>query len=170
MIELQIHAYSWCTQHQQPVVGLTSDSSNPTDMFWIGLTVEDARALSEVDTWPPCGRRRVHKLVSDILRATDSRLNGIQLIFNDDPILTAQISIESPAGTNALGCSSVDALLLASEQHIPLTIEEADWSRLQGFLETDQSQSSNEVGGTVAAPPDVFRDFIESLNLDQDQP
>ena len=172
MIELRIHAFSWCMHHQQPVVGLTANDTDPVDLIWIGLTVEDASALGQPDAWPPCGRRRVHRLVSDILRATDSRLSAIRLIFNNDPILTAQIDIKSPSGANALGCSSVDALLLANEHRLPLMIDDSEWDRLQRFLETGQNQPQASTGtsGSLEAPPDVFRDFIESLDLDEDRP
>lgn len=165
MAELRIHAFSWCVHHQQPVVGLTTDSDNPADLFWVGLAVEDAQALCQVDTWPPSGRRRVHQLVSDILRATDSRMRSITLLFNGEPVLNAQIAIAAPAGDNVISCSSVDAILLATEHQLPLEMEDRDWQQLISYV--DSGQTSTRQPSTDSAPPDVFRDFIETLDLEQ---
>lgn len=167
MVELQIHAFSWCIHHQQPVIALTSGEDNPATLFWVGLSVEDAQALCQVDTWPPSGRRRVHKLVSDVLRATDSHIQSISLVFNDDPMLSAQVTLCSPVGPNAVSCSSVDAILLATEHRIPLAMAANDWRRLQSFIDT-ASENSVGSGPPSPQPPDVFRDFIESLDLEDD--
>lgn len=167
MVELQIHAFSWCIHHQQPVIALTAGSDDPGDLFWVGLSVEDAQALCQVDTWPPSGRRRVHKLVSDVLRATDSRIGSISLMFHDNPMLSAQVTLSSPAGPNAISCSSVDAILLATEHRLPLTMEECDWQRLQSFVSATPDNSIGS-GPPGPQPPDVFRDFIETLDLEDD--
>jgi bifunctional DNase/RNase len=168
MAELRIHAFSWCIHHQQPVVGLTAGSERADDIFWVGLTVEDAQALCHVDTWPPSGRRRVHKLVSDIMRATDSRISSIALMFNGDPVLSAQVTITSPIGPNAISCSSVDAILLATENHLPLMMDDTDWNQLQRFVDSGTTDTNHPRPSSPAAP-DVFRDFIETLDLEQDR-
>jgi bifunctional DNase/RNase len=170
MAELRIHAFSWCVHHQQPVIGLTTGSDEPSELFWVGLSPEDAQALCQVDTWPPSGRRRVHKLVSDILRATDSRIRSISLSFSGSSMLNAEIGITTPAGNNVISCSSVDAILLASEHHLPLSMDDRDWQRLISYVDAEPDESPQPDPATqLTPPPDIFRDFIETLDLDQER-
>lgn len=172
MMDLTLHAVQWCSQHGHPVLALrTSDDR----YFVVAMTTDDAVALATmpdvVDTTRP--PRRLYRLLEATLAALGARLTEIHLHVGPDAVLRASLQAVGPRGELALPAHFADGVALAYRGQLPLRMPDEDLVRVPLAVLDDQSAWPD--GGRdplrmmppqSALPPDVFRDVIDGLNLD----
>lgn len=161
MIELSVHAilYSLLSRHR--IVLLKETQSERYLPIWIGQGEADAIAM-------PLQRSSVLRpLTHDLLASVIAELGGdVQyIVVNDlnDNTFYARIAIERDGELQLVDSRPSDAIALAVRTSVPIYAEESVVEKAGIVSSPDiRPATSDEADGL-----DVFRDFVDTLDLDE---
>jgi uncharacterized protein len=169
LIEMSIESIRVSLMNYQRVVILKEKESNRYLPIWIGPAEADAIAvrLQDVSVARP--------LTHDLLRAVIDQLGATvaYIVVNDlsNDTFYARIILDVDGRSLEIDSRPSDAIALAVRARVPIFAEETVLEKAGVPLEED-GESSNGEGGPAPVNEEelqrmsAFRDFIESLDLD----
>jgi bifunctional DNase/RNase len=172
---LSVQCLSWCRQHGTPVLGLRVDAAeddaiatSADELIWLTLSPDDARAMSALQSGEQAARARLYDLLDALLEWLDSDVRDVELSLDTCGTLRATLRVLGYEGAVAIPAHSVDAVIIAWRRQIPLRMPESDLRRIRALRDsaTGHAGQSARIAADGQAPPEAFRRFIESLELD----
>lgn len=173
MVETVIEAIRINVVTEQHVVILKEINGSRVVPIWIGQDVAQAIALELQGT--DVKRPQTH----DLLRSVIGELGGTvdRVVVNDlrDSTFFAVLGISANGRALAVDCRPSDAIALAIRTQAPIFVEEHVLEQAGITLPTEAPEAPAEQPGPVAEPIDseslsVFRDFVNSLDMDEPKP
>jgi bifunctional DNase/RNase len=150
--------------------------------IWIGPYEAESItiALQEIEV----SRPQTHDLIRNILTAMDARLSRIEIISLKEDVYYGRLVIEAPEKTLQVDARPSDAIALAVRYHAPIQVvaailEKAGIHPERDLLIDEILEESSPTPGELGAKPDdtkdnsrlsVFEDFLEGLDIDDDEP
>jgi len=162
---------SLLTQHR--VVVLREADSKRYLPIWIGPFEADAIALALQGHEPQ--RPMTHDLLKSVFGELGATINHILVNDIDDNTFFARIVVEQGSHTVEIDARPSDAIALAVRTDVPIYVETHVFERAGVPFDEEESASIEE---PVAEEPDtetsdeglsLFRDFINTLDLDNDE-
>lgn len=177
MIEMSIESIRVSLMNYQRVVILKEKNADRYLPIWIGPAEADAIAvrLQEVAVARPL----THDLLRSVVEALGARINYI--VVNDlaNDTFFARIILDVDGRTLEIDSRPSDAIALAVRAKVPIYAEESVLEKAGVFLDKEgamtpaAASTSSETAEPIreVAPEELeklspFRDFIESLDLD----
>jgi bifunctional DNase/RNase len=170
VIEMSIESIRVSLMNYQRVVILKEKGSERYLPIWIGPAEADAIAvrLQEVAVARPL----THDLLGSVIDRLGANVNSI--IVNDltNDTFYARILLEVQGEIVEIDSRPSDAIALAVRAKVPIFAEESVLDRAGVLLgqeeaeEKDGSEATSKVGEEELEKMSAFRDFIESLDLD----
>lgn len=163
MVEVVIDSIRVSLMSQQRIVILKEAGSDRFLPIWIGPYEAEAITLSlqEVEVARPL----THDLLRNVLNELGAQVTQVNITDLRDDVFYARIIIQVNGTEMEIDSRPSDALALAVRVHVPVFVAES-------VMEEASSEPEDEVVGEegVEGPPDerleVFKDFVDSLNLD----
>jgi uncharacterized protein len=167
-VEMNIESIRVSIMNYQRVVILKEKAAERYLPIWIGAAEADAIAvrLQEVSVARP--------LTHDLLRSAIETLGGqvTSVVVNDlaNDTFFAHIIIDVNGRQLEIDSRPSDAIALAVRSHVPIFAEESVLDRAGVLLDQEEPAPSSEERAPVSSEEvermSAFRDFIESLDLD----
>ena len=140
--------------------------------IWIGTPEADSItiALQEVEVARPL----THDLVKNIFNSFDARLLRVEVVTLQEDTFYGNIVAEVDGRTVNIDSRPSDALALAVRAHVPIMVSKTVMD-MAGIIPEDDMQEEGEELGEVEGVESgserlsVFEDFLENLELDQDE-
>lgn len=172
MVELTIESIRVSLMNYQRVVILKEKDSDRYLCIWIGPAEADAIALQlqEVSVARP--------LTHDLLRSVIDTLGAhvTHIVVNDlaNDTFYARIVLDVNGGAMEVDSRPSDAIALAVRAKVPIFADESVLDRAGVMLDKDGESIERAAAARAGGPVDpeelekmsAFRDFIESLDLD----
>jgi bifunctional DNase/RNase len=150
--------------------------------IWIGPYEAESItiALQEIEV----SRPQTHDLIRNILTAMDARLSRIEIISLKEDVYYGRLVIEAPEKVLQVDARPSDAIALAVRYHAPIQVvaailEKAGIHPERDLLIDEILEESSANPGEPGAKSDdtkdasrlsVFEDFLEGLDIDDDEP
>jgi uncharacterized protein len=150
--------------------------------IWIGPYEAESItiALQEIEV----SRPQTHDLIRNILTAMDARLSRIEIISLKEDVYYGRLVIEAPEKVLKVDARPSDAIALAVRYHAPIQVvaailEKAGIHPERDLLIDEILEESSPNSGDSAAKSDdtkdasrlsVFEDFLEGLDINDDEP
>jgi hypothetical protein len=164
MIELQVYSvlYSLLSRHR--VVLLKEAHGERFLPIWIGQHESEAIAMHLQGATVP--RPLTHDLVTSVISQLGGRLDYV--LVNDlvNGTFFARLAVVHAGGLTLVDSRPSDAIALAVRVKAPIYAE-PDVLLKAGILPSPDIRVQRDVGLDGL---DVFRDFVDTLNLDEDEP
>ena len=161
MIDVKIHAvlYSLLSKHR--VVLLKEAVGERFLPIWIGMYEADAIALRLQGNVVP--RPQTHDLLANLIRELDGRVQYV--VVNDlrDNTFFARVAIEHNEGLQLVDSRPSDAIALAVRAMVPIYADESVLDKA-GIVPSPGIALESVQGDEEL---DVFRDFVDTLDLDE---
>lgn len=160
MIELSVYSvlYSLLSRHR--VVLLKENEGERFLPIWVGMFESEAIAMRLQGAAVP--RPLTHDLLANMVTELGGTLQYIVVNDLSESTFYARIAVERDGETQLVDSRPSDAIALALRAQIPIYAED-------GVMEKAGIVSSPEVRTEVAGKEDeldVFRDFVDTLDLD----
>ncbi len=134
-------------------------------------------ALQEVEVSRPL----THDLIRNFLTSFNARIVRVEIVSLRDDIFYGNIVVEQGGREMGIDARPSDAIALAVRAHVPILVDPTVMSAASIVPEKDlpESAAGQQSKERSAAPPpvdesserlDVFKDFIDKLDLDLDKP
>jgi uncharacterized protein len=167
-VEMNIESIRVSIMNYQRVVILKEKAAERYLPIWIGAAEADAIAvrLQEVSVARP--------LTHDLLRSAIETLGGqvTSVVVNDlaNDTFFAHIIVDVNGRQLEIDSRPSDAIALAVRSHVPIFAEESVLDRAGVLLDQEEPAPSTDERAPVSSEEvermSAFRDFIESLDLD----
>ncbi len=166
MIEMTVESIRVSMMNHQRVVILKEKFSDRYLPIWIGPAEADAIAVRLQNVSVP--RPLTHDLLGSVITALGATVNSI--IVNDlaDDTFYAKIILEVDGKDMEIDSRPSDAIALAVRVKVPIYAEESVLDKAGVILdqETGKLMPSSEVDEEELKRMSAFRDFINTLNLE----
>lgn len=171
MVEVVIDSIRVSLMSQQRIVILRELNAERYLPIWIGVYEADSItiALQEVEVARPL----THDLVKNIFQSLNARVLRVEVTALRDDTFYGNIVAEVDGRTLNIDSRPSDALALAVRAHVPILVSRAVMD-VAGITPEEDIQEEQE-----EAPPEeiesgaerlsVFEDFLEKLNIDDDE-
>lgn len=170
MIEMTIESIRVSLMNYQRVVILKEKAAERYLPIWIGPAEADAIAvrLQEVNIARPL----THDLLRTVIDSLGARVNSV--VVNDlaNDTFFARIVLDVKGRTMEIDSRPSDAIALAVRARVPIYAEDTVLERAgvlideEGAIERANEGQRNKVNEEELERMSAFRDFIESLDLD----
>jgi len=172
MVEVIIDSIRVSLMSQQRIVILREVDDERYLPIWIGTPEADSItiALQEVEVARPL----THDLVKNIFNSFDARLLRVEVVALQEDTFYGNIVAEVDGRTVNIDSRPSDALALAVRAHVPIMVAKTVMD-MAGIIPEDDMQEEGEELGEVEGVESgserlsVFEDFLENLELDQDE-
>lgn len=172
MVEVIIDSIRVSLMSQQRIVILREVDDERYLPIWIGTPEADSItiALQEVEVARPL----THDLVKNIFNSFDARLLRVEVVALQEDTFYGNIVAEVDGRTVNIDSRPSDALALAVRAHVPIMVSKTVMD-MAGIIPEDDMQEEGEELGEVEGVESgserlsVFEDFLENLELDQDE-
>jgi len=162
MVEVVIDSIRVSLMSQHRIVILKDVDSERFLPIWIGQSEAEAItvALQEI----PIVRPLTHDLLRNVLHDLGAEVVRVNIVELKNEIFFARIALRVNGRDLEIDSRPSDALALAVRVHVPIFVAEE-------VMREAASEPSSEVEAEEPAPEgdqrlDVFKDFVESLDLD----
>jgi bifunctional DNase/RNase len=168
MIEMSIESIRVSLMNYQRVVILKEKNAERYLPIWIGPAEADAIAVRLQDV--AVARPLTHDLLRSVIDALGAEVNCI--IVNDlaNETFYARIVLHVNGRSMEIDSRPSDAIALAVRANVPIFADEAVMEKAGVLLDKDEQKAAMEEMGEVNPEElekmSAFRDFIESLDLD----
>ncbi len=174
MVELTIVSIRVSLMNYQRVVILKEKDSDRYLPIWIGPAEADAIAVRLQDV--SIARPLTHDLLKSVIEALGAQV--VSVVVNDlsNDTFFARVMLDVNGRSVEIDSRPSDAIALAVRAQVPVYAEEAVMDKAGVLLDEEEGLSEQSGSGGQAAPPPMneeerqkmsaFRDFIESLDLD----
>lgn len=162
MVEVEIDSIRVSLMSQQRIVILKERNSERFLPIWIGPYEAEAITLSlqEVEVTRPL----THDLLRNILQELGAEIIQVNITALRDDVFYARIIVTINGREISIDSRPSDALALAVRAHVPVFIAEDVMNEAASVPEEDIE--GKEIEGEPDERLDVFKDFVETLNLD----
>ena len=172
MVEVIIDSIRVSLMSQQRIVILREIDDERYLPIWIGTPEADSItiALQEVEVARPL----THDLVKNIFNSFDARILRVEVVALQEDTFYGNIVAEVDGRTVNIDSRPSDALALAVRAHVPIMVSKTVMD-MAGIIPEDDMQEEGEELGEVEGVESgserlsVFEDFLENLELDQDE-
>lgn len=172
MVEVIIDSIRVSLMSQQRIVILREVDDERYLPIWIGTPEADSItiALQEVEVARPL----THDLVKNIFNSFDARVLRVEVVALQEDTFYGNIVAEVDGRTVNIDSRPSDALALAVRAHVPIMVSKTVMD-MAGIIPEDDMQEEGEELGEVEGVESgserlsVFEDFLENLELDQDE-
>jgi hypothetical protein len=179
MVEVAIDSIRVSLMSQQRIVILREANAERYLPIWIGVYEAEAItiALQEVEVQRPL----THDLLKNVFGALNARVLRVEVAALRDDTYYGNIVAELDGKTLNIDARPSDALNLAVRTHVPILVARSVMDAagiipeedLQEEAETapnpDESEPPAEVSESSSERLSVFEDFLEKLDLDEDE-
>jgi len=170
MIEMYIDSIRVSMMNYQRVVILKEKEAERYLPIWIGPAEADAIAIKLQGISPP--RPLTHDLLSSIITTLGASVNSVIVCDLRNDTFYAKIIIDVDGGQLEIDSRPSDALALAVRTQAPIFAEESVLEKAGILIDQEtgkpipQAQAKGEVSEEELGRLSAFRDFINTLNLD----
>jgi hypothetical protein len=172
MVEVVIDSIRVSLMSQQRIVILREIDDERYLPIWIGTPEADSItiALQEVEVARPL----THDLVKNIFNSFDARILRVEVVALRDDTFYGNIVAEVDGRTLNIDSRPSDALALAVRSHVPILVSRSVMD-MAGIIPEEDMQEEGEELTELEAPEagserlSVFEDFLENLEIDQDE-
>lgn len=171
MVEVVIDSIRVSLMSQQRIVILRELNAERYLPIWIGVYEADSItiALQEVEVARPL----THDLVKNIFQSLNARVLRVEVTALRDDTFYGNIVAEVDGRTLNIDSRPSDALALAVRAHVPILVARAVMD-VAGITPEEDIQEEQEEAPTEEVEPgaerlSVFEDFLEKLNIDDDE-
>ena len=162
MVEVEIDSIRVSLMSQQRIVILKERNSERFLPIWIGPYEAEAITLSlqEVEVTRPL----THDLLRNILQELGAEIVQVNITSLSDDVFYARIILNINDRELSIDSRPSDAIALAVRAHVPVFIAEEVMDEASSTPE--KNIDGEEIEGEPDERLDVFKDFVETLNLD----
>ena len=162
MVEVEIDSIRVSLMSQQRIVILKERNSERFLPIWIGPYEAEAITLSlqEVEVTRPL----THDLLRNILQELGAEIVQVNITSLSDDVFYARIILNINDRELSIDSRPSDAIALAVRAHVPVFIAEEVMDEASSTPE--KNIDGEEIEGEPDERLDVFKDFVETLNVD----
>ena len=171
MIEMNVEFVRVSMQNYNRVVILKEKEAERYLLIWIGPSEAEAIAMRLGEVQPP--RPQTHDLLRDIIDTLGANVTHILINDLNNDTFYARIVLEADGRTYEIDSRTSDAIALAVRAQVPIYAEETVLERAGVLLDRESEQAGtgeneplSQVGPEELEKMSAFKDFIESLDLD----
>jgi hypothetical protein len=166
MVEVVIDSIRVSLMSQHRIVILKDVDSERFLPIWIGQSEAEAItvALQEI----PIVRPLTHDLLRNVLRDLGAEVLRVNIIELKNEIFYARIALRANGRELEIDSRPSDALALAVRSHVPIFV--AEEVMREAATEPAGEVEAEQPAGEADERLDVFKDFVESLDLDDIDP
>lgn len=169
MIEVYVESIRVNMQNYKRVVMLKEKTGSRFLPIWIGHFEADAIAIPMQNV--PVSRPLTHDLLGKVMDSLGARLT--QIVINDlaDETFFARLVLDQGGQHLEIDSRPSDAIALAIRAKVPIYVEDAVLDQAGIMFESEEGESEPSVSKEEVVPLDeeklsVFKQFIESLDID----
>ncbi len=162
MVEVEIDSIRVSLMSQQRIVILKELESERFLPIWIGPYEAEAITLSLQDV--EVQRPLTHDLLRNVLSQLGAEVLRVNITDLRDEVFYAHIVIQVNGSEMEIDSRPSDALALAVRVHVPVFVSEEVMDEASSVPEQDLE--GTEVEGEPDERLDVFKDFVQTLDLD----
>lgn len=162
MVEVEIDSIRVSLMSQQRIVILKEMDSERFLPIWIGPYEAEAITLSLQDV--EVQRPLTHDLLRNVLNQLGAEVLRVNITELRDEVFYAHIVIQVNGSEMQIDSRPSDALALAVRVHVPVFVSEEVMDEASSVPEQDLE--GREVEGEPDERLDVFKDFVQTLDLD----
>ena len=168
MIEVTIDSIRVSLISQQRVVMLREVDGEYQLPIWIGPCEAEAIAVELHDT--EIARPLTHDLMLSIVENMGGTITQIVINELQNDIFHALLHISVNDETHTIDCRPSDSLAIAVRAKVPIYVEESVLEQVGITPEPDISEAEADNGdsGEPDPPLDAFRDFLDTLDFDEE--
>jgi hypothetical protein len=161
-VEVEIDSIRVSLMSQQRIVILKERNSERFLPIWIGPYEAEAITLSlqEVEVTRPL----THDLLRNVLQELGAEIVRVNITSLSDDVFYARIILTINDRELSIDSRPSDAIALAVRAHVPVFIAEEVMDEASSTPE--KNIEGEEIEGEPDERLDVFKDFVETLNLD----
>ena len=162
MVEVEIDSIRVSLMSQQRIVILKERNSERFLPIWIGPYEAEAITLSlqEVEVTRPL----THDLLRNILKELGAEIVQVNITSLSDDVFYARIILAINGREMSIDSRPSDAIALAVRAHVPVFIAKEVMNEAASIPEINIE--GEEIEGEPDERLDVFKDFVDTLNLD----
>jgi bifunctional DNase/RNase len=173
MIEMNVEFVRVSMQNYNRVVILKEKEADRYLLIWIGPAEAEAIAMRLGDVQPP--RPQTHDLLRNIIDSLGAQVSYILVNDLNNDTFYARIVLDMNGNKLEIDSRTSDAIALAVRAQVPIYADESVLERAGILLDKEQeatlgghghSEALTEVGPDEIEKMSAFKDFIESLDLD----
>ncbi len=172
MIEMSIEAVRVNMQNYARVVVLREKAAERYLAIWIMPPEAEAIALRLGEAQPP--RPMTHDLLRNVIEALGGQVQYIVVNELSNDVFHARIVIDASGRQIEIDSRPSDAIALAVRAQVPIYADESVLDQAGFLLEKEEQaegagaagESVSKVGPEELEKMSAFKDFIESLDLD----
>lgn len=162
MVEVEIDSIRVSLMSQQRIVILKELESDRFLPIWIGPYEAEAITLSLQDV--EVQRPLTHDLLRNVLNQLGAEVLRVNITELRDEVFYAHIVIQVNGTEMEIDSRPSDALALAVRVHVPVYVSETVMDEASSVPEQDIEGKTSE--GEPDERLDVFKDFVQTLDLD----
>ena len=165
MIEVVIDSIRVSLMSQHRIVILKDVASDRFLTIWIGQNEAEAItvALQEIEVVRPL----THDLLRNVLTSLGAEVVSVNIVELKSDIFYARIALRVDGKDVEIDSRPSDALALAVRAHVPIYVAEAV---MREAASVPEGEMEREAPGVADERLEVFKDFVESLDLDDLDP
>jgi bifunctional DNase/RNase len=175
MLEVVIDSIRVGLMSQQRVVILREADAERYLAIWIDpyMAEQITFALQEVEV----ARPMTHDLIREMIKSFDGRVVRVEVQSLKGDVFYGNVVVEVNGRTIDIDSRPSDALALAVRTHVPILVAR-DVMDTAGIIPEDDLEGENGIEGVVEGEDEivgggeerleVFEDFIEKLDIDED--
>ena len=176
MIEMNVEFVRVSMQNYNRVVILREKEAERYLLIWIGPAEAEAIAMRLGDVQPP--RPQTHDLLRNIIEQLEAQVSHILVNDLNNDTFYARIVLTQNGRTMEIDSRTSDAIALAVRAGVPIYADESVLERagvhldkeqanaIAGSLGTGMGEKTSDVAPEELEKMSAFKDFIESLDLD----
>jgi hypothetical protein len=174
MVEVVIDSIRVSLISQQRIVILREVNADRYLPIWIGIYEAEAIALAlqEVEVARPL----TWDLLKNIFIMMDARILRVEVTSLHDDTYYGNIVVEFDGRKLEIDSRPSDAIALAVRAHVPILVSRPILESVGVTPEEDLQETTSATSKTPETPPaeinednlSVFKDFLENLNIDED--
>lgn len=172
MIEMSVEFVRVSMQNYNRVVILKEKEAERYLLIWIGPAEAEAIAMRLGDVSPP--RPQTHDLLRNAIDALGAQVSYVIVNDLNNDTYYARIVLDQNGRAVEIDSRTSDAIALAVRAQVPIYAEEAVLERAGILLDKEAEEAAGLPGGEAVSqvgPEELekmsaFKDFIESLDLD----
>lgn len=166
MVEVSIDSIRVSLMSQHRVVILKDVDGDRYLPIWIGPCEADAITVTLQEVEVP--RPLTHDLLKNVITEMGGEVEHIVISELKNEVFYARIVLEANGRHFEIDSRPSDALALAVRLRVPVYIEDAvmDKAAVQPEAEVEEEGAPAASGGAADEKLDAFKDFLDSLDLD----
>lgn len=162
MVEVEIDSIRVSLMSQHRIVILKDAASERFLPIWIGPYEAEAITVSLQEM--EVARPLTHDLLRNVLESLGAQVLRINIVDLREDVFYARIVLRVGEREVEIDSRPSDALALAVRVHVPVFVEEAVMQ--EASTEPEKEVQAEVPEGESDKRLDVFKDFVESLDLD----